>query len=350
MTVKLKKEKIEKALKDVLKTKARHVLAEFSGDRIDLSSSTEVIAVTSHVTADESDGLPFRCIIDGRHMAKVISICDGEDVAFSENEHGLQMQCGSADVLFVRNDAPVRKAETAAGTEITDPDFFKKCEEVMHAASQKPADTPMLKGVNISGTADCICAAALDGKRVSVRGRRGNEKSIDVTVYASDLAALCVLAKSGEGHAFVSDRCIAYEDGDNTCVCRTLSTRFFDLDTIFKKMSFRNTVVCDRNELSAIARLSAIAESDVLVEIGSEGIEVTSAGETMNADSTVRVSRSEKLIPKTEFKLNPSFLIDALSALKCDRVSISYFARTSPVLIRPEDGEAQDEIMMPMMR
>lgn len=344
----LKKEIFEKALKNVLKTKTRHVLIEGFSDHADVSASTDVIAVTSHVVSEDGGDL-FRCVVDGRHMAEVLSICDGEEVMLISEDHGLQMQCGSADVLFVRNETPVRRAEMASGTEITDPDFFAKCEQVMHAASQKPADSPVLKSVNISGTAENICTAALDGKRVSVRGNKMNEKAIDVTVYASDLAALCSLAKSGKGHAFVSDRCIAYEDDGCTCVCRTLSAKFFNLDTIFKKMSFRNTVVCSRSELSSIARLSAIAGNDVFFKVGSEDIEITSAGETMNADGTVRISRSEKAIPKTEFRFDSSYLIDALSALKCDKVNISYFAGTNPVLIRPADGTAQDEIMMPMI-
>jgi len=324
-------------------------------DGLTISGFDYEVSTQVGVSAEVADG--GRVLVSGRLLADITRALPNRPVDVTVEGTRVNIVCGSA-----RFSLPTMPAEDyptmptmPAGTGSLPAENFAEAVAQVAVASGRDDTLPMLTGVRVEIEGSMVVLAATDRFRLAVRSFTWTPDtdgvSLAVLVPAKTLAESAKTLTGGAGEVQLALGTTGTGGGDGLLGLagsgRRTTTRLLDAE--FPK--FRQLLPAEHAAVAelavaplveAIKRVSLMAErgAQVRMEFTDEGLRLTAGGddegkaeEELPADFTGE--------PLT-IAFNPGYLLDGLSALRSERVSMGFTTASRPAVLRPvgEDGAA----------
>ena len=324
-------------------------------DGLTISGFDYEVSTQVGVSAEVADG--GRVLVSGRLLADITRALPNRPVDVTVEGTRVNIVCGSA-----RFSLPTMPAEDyptmptmPAGTGSLPAENFAEAVAQVAVASGRDDTLPMLTGVRVEIEGSTVVLAATDRFRLAVRSFTWTPDtdgvSLAVLVPAKTLAESAKTLTGGAGEVQLALGTTGTGGGDGLLGLagsgRRTTTRLLDAE--FPK--FRQLLPAEHAAVAelaiaplveAIKRVSLMAErgAQVRMEFTDEGLRLTAGGddegkaeEELPADFTGE--------PLT-IAFNPGYLLDGLSALRSERVSMGFTTASRPAVLRPvgEEGAA----------
>ena len=212
---------------------------------------------------------------------------------------------------------------------------------------------PILKG-SLLELGDKLTVTALDGYRLAV-------SETDILSKSGETSLICPARTLNEISKMLTgeedEEVILYEDGGQllvksegtTIVSRLYRGEFIQRDSVIPK-KFSTTVTVDRNELiSSAERASILNRGDknnlVTVEIISDKVRITSVSDYGTVDETVEAETDGVDLT---ISMNAKYLLDALRALKEEKIVISLNGAISPFILQNQEKKDSLYLILPV--
>lgn len=209
---------------------------------------------------------------------------------------------------------------------------------------------PELMGVNLFTHEGFVYSVATDGRRFAIaRTKYDGDASFNIIIPNCTLKLLrAVLGSEGEVCVCCSDRVAARFDTDTL----TLQTKLIDdeFPKVIDRMPriTKNTVEIDRTEFSDALRQASVTSASV----GSNFVAITILSGVIRLTSTDNeTSDSVIIVPakydgdECAFRMNPKYLLDALTAFSEDTILFRFENAAKPVEFTVSDDSAFAQVI-----
>ncbi|WP_127781558.1 DNA polymerase III subunit beta [Rhodococcus sp. X156] len=321
-------------------------------DGLTVSGFDYEVSAQVGVSAEVADG--GRVLVSGRLLADITRSLPNRPVDVTVDGSRVNILCGSA--RFSLPTMPVedypQMPSMPAGTGSLPADVFAEAVAQVAVAAGRDDTLPMLTGVRVEIEGPRVVLAATDRFRLAVRTFEwkpdADEVSLAVLVPAKTLAESAKTLTSGSGEVQLALGTTG-AGGEGLLglagAGRRTTTRLLDAD--FPK--FRQLLPAEHAAVAdvavaplveAIKRVSLMAErgAQVRMEFSEEGLRLTAGGDDEG--------KAEEELP-AEFTgeplviaFNPGYLLDGLSVLHSERVSMGFTTASRPAVLRPTDPDA----------
>lgn len=292
---------------------------------------------------------PGTILVHGRLLSEIANRLPDAPVQVSVEEDGIAVRCGSA--RFTLPEMPVQ--EYPAIPEVTGAvgvapaeDFATAIAQVAFAASRDDV-TPVLTGVQLEVTGTTLSLVATDRYRVALR-----ELPWDGGTEASETTALVparTLQEVGKTFAHGSEisiafsgggdrEIVAFSSGQRTVTSLLIKGNFPPVRRLFPEQNDHYAVVNTAELAEAVRRVQIVLDRSAPLRF-----RFSDEGVTMDASGGDQARASESVDAhlfgdEVVLGLNPSYLLEALQAVRSEFVRITFTSsdnanKLSPVLI-----------------
>ena len=322
-------------------------------DGLTVSGFDYEVSTQVGVSAEVADG--GRVLVSGRLLADITRALPNRPVDVTVDGSRVNIVCGSA-----RFSLPTMPAEDypqlpsmPAGTGSLPAEVFAEAVAQVAVASGRDDTLPMLTGVRVEIEGSTVVLAATDRFRLAVRTFSWSPDtegvSLAVLVPAKTLAESAKTLTGAAGEVQLALGTTGSGGGDGLLglagAGRRTTTRLLDAE--FPK--FRQLLPAEHAAVAevavaplveAIRRVSLMAErgAQVRLEFSADGLRLTAGGddegkaeEELPADFTGE--------PLT-IAFNPGYLLDGLSVLRSERVSMGFTNASRPAVLRSAGAES----------
>lgn len=289
--------------------------------------------------------------VPGRYFADFIKKLENVQITLSSD--GKKMDIIYADS---QTDMQVLSAEDfpRVDTDITEHSFKIKTQDLKKFISATSFccatddSRPILKGCQFVIKGNEICVTSLDGFRLAtVKG--------EVISSTGDMEIVCpartlneiekMVDGDGETEIFVQRGIILVEADDTVLTSRLYNGDFIKKENIIPK-DFTTTVKVDKSLLKAsIERAAILVRGDknslIIFDVGSDKIEISSNSEIGSVQEPVKAEVEGKDL---RIAMNSKFIIDAVNALREDKISLSFNSQIQPFIC--ENVEEKDSLYL----
>lgn len=207
---------------------------------------------------------------------------------------------------------------------------------------------PILKGCQFVIKGKEICVTSLDGFRLAtVKGELiSSTGDMEIVCPARTLNEIEKMVDGdGETEIFVQRGIILVEADDTVLTSRLYNGDFIKKENIIPK-DFTTTVKVDKSLLKAsIERAAILVRGDknslIIFDIGGDKIEISSNSEIGSVQEPVKAEIEGKDL---RIAMNSKFIIDAVNALKEDKISLSFNSQIQPFIC--ENAEEKDSLYL----
>ena len=321
-------------------------------DGLTVSGFDYEVSAQVGVSAEVADG--GRVLVSGRLLADITRSLPNRPVDVTVDGTRVNIVCGSA-----RFSLPTMPAEDypqmpamPEGTGSLPADVFAEAVGQVAVAAGRDDTLPMLTGVRVEIEGATVLLAATDRFRLAVRSFTWSPQtdgvSVAVLVPAKTLAesAKTLTGASGEvqlalgsAGSGASEGLLGLAGSGRRTTTRLLDAEFPKFRQLLPTEHASVAEVAVAPLVEAIKRVSLMAErgAQVRMEFTADGLRLTAGGddegkaeEELPADFTGE--------PLT-IAFNPGYLLDGLSVLRSERVSMGFTTASRPAVLRPADAE-----------
>lgn len=215
----------------------------------------------------------------------------------------------------------------------------------------------VLTGLHLLAKGEALELAATDGHRLAVAHAVVNAgDDFELTIPAAALRHLNEIVNSFRSESnlelYYEQGQAVFQWGDQILTSRTLDGQYPNYPQLIPKSFERSGIIEKRLLLSALSRVAVVADQknsvvkfgfnfdDQSLRISAEAQDVGSGEETL----AVAVSGSN-----LEIAFNVRYLTDGLKAISTEEVEFCFNAATSPVVLKPVNGEQETTyLVMPV--
>ncbi|MBR4117008.1 MAG: DNA polymerase III subunit beta, partial [Clostridia bacterium] len=238
--------------------------------------------------------------------------------------------------------------------DINGEDFCDLVKGTIFAVSQIEGTRPILTGINISVKNGVLQFVAIDGYRLAIRRKNINiENDIEFIVSGKALNEVVKLIDENTDkiEIKVGKRLILFKISGFTFIARLLEGEFVNYEKIIPAdHSQKTSVICDEM-IDSVERVSLLINDSFSTPIRC----AFSKEELLISCSTALGRAKEKMainLEGNEFEmgLNSRYLLEALKACECEKITFKFNGANAGVTITPADENAQDMLylIMPM--
>ncbi len=321
-------------------------------DGLTVSGFDYEVSAQVGVSAEVADG--GRVLVSGRLLADITRSLPNRPVDVTVDGSRVNIVCGSA-----RFSLPTMPAEDypqmpamPEGTGSLPAEVFAEAVGQVAVAAGRDDTLPMLTGVRVEIEGATVLLAATDRFRLAVRSFTWSPQtdgvSVAVLVPAKTLAesAKTLTGASGEvqlalgsAGSGASEGLLGLAGSGRRTTTRLLDAEFPKFRQLLPTEHASVAEVAVAPLVEAIKRVSLMAErgAQVRMEFTADGLRLTAGGddegkaeEELPADFTGE--------PLT-IAFNPGYLLDGLSVLRSERVSMGFTTASRPAVLRPADAE-----------
>lgn len=363
MKIVARKQELLEALKIANRAVARHafwpvlshVKLEVVGEgQLELSATDLETRIDHRLAVRVAE--PGAMTVPARLFTDLIGALPDRDMVLTQDGDALEVACGShvAHVKGFNADEfptpPTFQGEPSA--KIPAGLLGSMLDKALIAVADDES-RPILTGVYVMLEGEGLLLAAADGFRLSVCKAHldgpAREEPIAAIVPGPALESLAQLLGDDDVHLSLSGNQALFRLPDADLACQLIEGRFPDYNRIIPESHKTRTVVNTGALLRACrtANIFARAEMEIVkLSIGTQRI-VMSASSAEHGDTEVEVD-AEGEGPPLDIAFNVGFLMDALSAVGTERVSIETTMASSPATIKPLGPDDFVHVLMPM--
>lgn len=212
---------------------------------------------------------------------------------------------------------------------------------------------PILKGCQFVVKGEDICVTSLDGFRLAtVCGKvTAADGPIEIVCPARTLNEIekMIPDDGGETEIFIQRGMILVSSDNTVLTSRLYGGDFIKKDNIIPK-SFLTTVRVNKEALKAsIERAAILVRGDknnlILFDIGSEGMEISSASEIGNVQEPVKAEVEGKDV---RIAMNSKFIIEAVNALDEEEIVLSFNKQVDPFICQNGEDKSCLFLILPV--
>jgi len=321
-------------------------------DGLTVSGFDYEVSAQVGVSAEVADG--GRVLVSGRLLADITRSLPNRPVDVTVDGSRVNIVCGSA-----RFSLPTMPAEDypqmpamPEGTGSLPAEVFAEAVGQVAVAAGRDDTLPMLTGVRVEIEGSTVLLAATDRFRLAVRSFTWSPQtdgvSVAVLVPAKTLAesAKTLTGASGEvqlalgsAGSGASEGLLGLAGSGRRTTTRLLDAEFPKFRQLLPTEHASVAEVAVAPLVEAIKRVSLMAErgAQVRMEFTADGLRLTAGGddegkaeEELPADFTGE--------PLT-IAFNPGYLLDGLSVLRSERMSMGFTTASRPAVLRPADAD-----------
>lgn len=298
-------------------------------------------------------------VINARLLADILRKLRGIDVEIESDERLVcHIRSGEAvfDIMGMEaNDFPeMPSLAEGENLDINGEDFCDLVKGTIFAVSQIEGTRPILTGINISVKNGVLQFVAIDGYRLAIRRKNINiENDIEFIVSGKALNEVVKLIDENTDkiEIKVGKRLILFKISGFTFIARLLEGEFVNYEKIIPAdHSQKTSVICDEI-IDSVERVSLLINDSFSTPIRC----AFSKEELLISCSTALGRAKEKMainLEGNEFEmgLNSRYLLEALKACECEKITFKFNGANAGVTITPADENAQDMLylIMPM--
>ena len=298
-------------------------------------------------------------VINARLLADILRKLRGIDVEIESDERLVcHIRSGEAvfDIMGMEaNDFPeMPSLAEGENLDINGEDFCDLVKGTIFAVSQIEGTRPILTGINISVKNGVLQFVAIDGYRLAIRRKNINiENDIEFIVSGKALNEVVKLIDENTDkiEIKVGKRLILFKISGFTFIARLLEGEFVNYEKIIPAdHSQKTSVICDEM-IDSVERVSLLINDSFSTPIRC----AFSKEELLISCSTALGRAKEKMsinLEGNEFEmgLNSRYLLEALKACECEKITFKFNGANAGVTITPADENAQDMLylIMPM--
>ena len=230
-------------------------------------------------------------------------------------------------------------------------DVIQKTE---YAASIEDARS-FLKGLYFNFLEDRTEVVATDGKRLALAQCEPFNLQAEANGFIVPLKTVqeipSTFRESVEVDISVFENQVRFTDGNATLITQLIDREYPNYQKIIPKTSQGKTVISKDQILGVTQRMALLANPKkaypICLEIGTERIRVsTKTPELEEAYETVPV---ESGIGSVRIGFDARLLMDSLSHIDAESVSIEFSRELEPVLVKPMDDDRYISLIMPLL-
>ncbi len=298
-------------------------------------------------------------VINARLLADILRKLRGIDVEI-ESDDRLVCHIRSGEAVFdimgmEANDFPEMPSLTEGENLIVNgEDFCELVKGTIFAVSQIEGTRPILTGINISVKNGVLQFVAIDGYRLAIRNKKINiENDIEFIVSGKALNEVVKLIDENTENVEikVGKRLIMFKISGYVFISRLLEGEFVNYEKIIpSEHSQTTTVICDEI-IDSVERVSLLINDSFSTPIRC----AFSKEELLISCSTALGRAKEKMainLDGSEFEmgLNSRYLLEALKACECEKITFKFNGANAGVTITPANQETQEMLylIMPM--
>lgn len=298
-------------------------------------------------------------VINARLLAEILKKLRGIDVEIECDDH-LLCHIKSEDAVFDimgmdSSDFPEMPSLTEGESlNVDGEDFVKMVKGTIFAVSQIEGTRPILTGINISVKDGILQFVAIDGYRLAIRKQKINiENNIEFIISGKALTEVVKLIDENTENIEikVGKRLILFKIDGFVFISRLLEGEFVNFEKIIPSEYNQKTTVSCSEIIDSIERVSLLINDSFSTPVRC----AFEPDELLLSCSTALGRAKEKLNIQLEgnsfeMGLNSRYLLEALKACECEKITFKFNGANAGVTITPADEENKDMLylIMPM--
>lgn len=316
-----------------------------SGDGLTLTGYNLEIGIVDRCGADVYQ--PGTAVVSAKFFSDIIRKLPGDRVVFESDENGASsISSGIARfelAALTEEDYPeIPAVETENSFSISSDALGLMIAGTVFSTSVSEIK-PVQAGVLFDAEGDRLRAAATDNSRLAVRTEKiaGNGSSFRFIIPGNTLREIDKIMKPGdEVRVSVSRKHALMEFSGVIVVSRLLEGEFYRYENALASDPSNRVEVDTADFTESVERVSLLVDEKL-----KRCIRFTFESEMIKLNYNSPVGRAydecacSGECPETDIGLNNRFLLEALRAAGTERIKIQFASGSSPVIIRPTEGE-----------
>lgn len=298
-------------------------------------------------------------VINARLLADILRKLRGIDVEIESDERLVcHIRSGEAvfDIMGMEaNDFP-EMPSLAEGENLTlnGDDFCELVKGTIFAVSQIEGTRPILTGINISVKNGVLQFVAIDGYRLAIRRKNiniANDIEFIVSGRALNEVVKLIDENTEEIEIKLGKRLILFKISGYVFISRLLEGEFVNYEKIIPNDYTQSTTVTCDELIDSVERVSLLINDSFSTPIRCAFGEQ----ELIISCSTALGRAKEKMVislegNEFEMGLNSRYLLEALKACECEKITFKFNGANAGVTITPADDENKEMLylIMPM--
>ena len=328
-----------------------NVCIRAEGDTIDLEVSMKM-KVEGTVKAEGAITVPARKLMDtlkelpaNKSIDLVTTADDRVEITYGD---GVRKTIGMSDEEVPQQPSVEGEVLSIGGEILRD-----VIQKTKYAVSTEDARS-FLKGLYFNFLEDRTEVVATDGKRLALAQCKPLNLQAEAKGFIVPLKAVQEIprtfAESAEVDIAVFENQIRFTDGTATLTTQLVDREYPNYQNIIPKASVGKTVISKDQILSVAQRIAQHANPKnyaICLDIDTEHIQVsTRTPELVETHETVSVMSG---VGSVRLGFDARLLIDALSHIDAESVSIEFTRELNPVLIKPVGDDRYISLVMPLL-
>ena len=346
-----------------------NILVATDEGRLRLSATNLELGITCWIGAKiEEEG---STTVPARTFTDLVATLSDKQVNMDLNvrTQTLNVRCGASNTnlkcIDLQEFPPMPVADLSQGIQLNIADIREMIQQVAFAASSDEA-RPVLTGVLITVNGNKITLAAADGFRLSVRKSELSatvERPVNAVIPARALSELARISGDGDQSLTMimppGRGQVIFRLRDAELVSQLIEGAFPDYEQIIPRRCETRAVLATSAFLKACKQAEIFAREGshiarINITPGSElqpgTVEISGQSDETGSNQNVVDASIEG--PALLIAFNVRFLREVLDVIKTPNVALETTADTSPGVVRPVGGQAEDSeflhVIMPM--
>lgn len=331
------------------------ILFKASGSKLTLSGYDLEVGITTVIDCKvESEG---EIVLNSHLLCDILRRLPNEFVTVDIDEHNLcKITSGNAEFSIIgipADDYPELPTVSGGYPFSVKQSVLKEMIRQTIFSVAVSDIKPVHKGIKFEVSGNNLRLISVDGFRLAIRNEKTEYTGEDLSfvVPAKTLSELMKLMSDSDDNISMSigKKYILFEIEGYTIISRLLEGEFFNYKNSIPKTNSTKVRVNSRSIVGAVDRISLLITAKVKTPVRcviDEGmIRVSSATSLGAAFDKIPAAVEGKRI---EIGFNNSYLTDCLKSIDDDEVIMEFNEPTSPIIIRPLEGDSFLFLIIPM--
>ena len=337
------------------------ILIESQGDQLKLTGYNTETGIETLIDADiMTEG---QTLVQARLFGDIVRRLPEESVSVELGDTGqLKIRSGNADfTINTMNAADFPALPQVDGEKSLrlSQGMLKDMIDATIFGVSTDQSRPLFQGLLLNSLGKQLDLVAIDGFRLGIQRRHFEDEELaklKITIPGNALRELAAILEDDDD-SFVSISTTSNQvlfDLDHTKItARLIAGEFMDYPRVFPQNYETEIYVARRPLLEIMDRALLMTMSHErrfpiqLVMEDSANLRVSIKTEVGAFEDHIPVQANGQLI---DLSFNPMYFVDALKAIDDEIIKIDFSKETGPCVIRPQEGDAYDYLILPLRR
>lgn len=292
-------------------------------------------------------------IVHGKRLVDVLRELNRGDLILKISEKMLEIRQGGSDFkmsLFDREEFPeIQEIDSKLKMEVRGADLLDLFESISFAMGTEES-RPVLMGVLLRGLEERLIGVATDGYRMAVIELKGPnfERFPQIVIPSKTVRELIrILTEEDDVSIDISERTVSFSTPKVRITSRLIEERFPDYESAIPRHN-RLAVTVSREALyKGLRRVFTMVSKNepILIKVEGSHLELSSESDLGRARETIEI---ENEVIRKEFYFNGRFLMDAISHISGETLTIRMPEDYGAILIEDDARKDYINVIMPI--